>query len=124
MQTRIHSLCKSALVTSALVLSATAHAHDDHASFEDGQKNAWDKPTPSIYLERHGGRGWGHVQHDWHFNTPHHPWSGWGAPGSGNGGHGGIGVSPIPEPQSEAMLLTGLLLLAGLVRRRSKAHGG
>lgn len=121
MQTRIYSFCKSALVLTALALSVTAHAHDDRSSFEDGQKNAWDKPVPSIYVDRHGDRGWGHVRHDWHFNTHHHSWNGWNQNGSGSGNGGGIGVSPVPEPQTEAMLLTGLVMLGALVRRKSKA---
>lgn len=125
MQTRIYSFCKSALVLSALVIGTAAHAHDDRSSFEDGQKNSWDKPAPSIYVDRHGGRGFGHVRHDWHFNTGHHSWMGWnqhsGSGNGGNGGMGGIGVSPVPEPQTEAMLLTGLVMLGALVRRKAKA---
>lgn len=45
---------------------------------------------------------------------------------NGDGGGlyaGAIGVSPIPEPESFAMLLAGLGLMGAVVRRRSKHKG-
>ena len=120
------SLLKSLCVLAVFSVGVgAAHAGNDDPCFEDGLKNPWTAPVPAIHVDHHSGQhGWGHAQHDWHFNPKHDGWQGWGNHGSGSGsGNGGIGVSPIPEPQTEAMLLAGLVMLASLVRRKSKTGG-
>lgn len=124
MPTRFHfsTLFKSLCVTTVFALSATAaHAGNADFCFEDGLKPPVVTPPPAIHVDHRPGHGWGHAEHNWHFDSKHHGWSGWGGhSGSGNGGNGGIGVSPIPEPQTDAMLLAGLVMVGALVRRKAK----
>lgn len=108
---------KSLIVLAALTVAAgAASAAEGKFCFEDGLKNSWTPPAPNISL----GHDHGHGGHDGHH--------GGGKPSFDMDAHhgnttGGISVSPVSEPATDAMLLTGLLMVGALVRRKSKSGG-
>ena len=98
---------KSLFVLTAFTLGAGCASAKDQC-FEDGLKAPWKAPAPSIELDRgHGISAMG-GQHDMDADD-------------NSRAYHCIDVSPVSEPQSEAMLLAGLVMLASLARRKSKS---
>ncbi len=103
--------------------SANEGAKSSKQSFEDGQKSSWTTPAGTAHLS-HGQQGRDLFDAEPGFERGERD-LGLGLGGGHGHGHGyghDMAVTPVPEPGSEAMLLVGLLVLAGVVRRKSAAR--
>jgi hypothetical protein len=132
MQTK-HAL-KSLFIVAVMTLGAgSVSAKDSKSSFEDGLKNSWSTPVQSISLNsKDDGRfdrydrfelfalfeRFERFEH--YINRNHHFDMSWH---HHNGSGGGIDVSPVSEPATDAMLLSGLVMLLALARRKSQSRG-
>lgn len=108
-----HASTRTLIAIAVLALGiGCAHADNGQDSFEDGLKNSWSAPAHGVRMEQ----GEDHGQRVPDFRENHF---------SEREDHGyGFQVSPVPEPQSDTMLLAGLAVLMVFGRGKFKARAG
>lgn len=121
---RIFKLQSFLFFAACSLAGGAAVAAEDHSSFEQGLHNSWSAQAAHSGFGQGKEHGFNALRDDDRF-AQHSPERHSFAAGEGwHHGHGfDIRVSPVPEPRQDAMVFTGMALLAAWVLRRRRAPG-